>query len=108
VSIADLSADGNAEIIFASYSPDADKSNLFILAPTGAELHVLPLPDRGAMSVPTIADADADGTLDIIVNLKAGEDGQPQALIYEVPGSEPNCLLWPTGRGNLRRDGYLP
>ncbi len=108
VAIADLSADGSAEIVFASYSPDADKGQLFILSPAGAELHVLPLPDRGAMSVPTIADADADGTLDIVVNLKAGEDGQPQALLYEVPGSEPNCLLWPTGRANLRRDGYLP
>jgi hypothetical protein len=25
-----------------------------------------------------------------------------------VPGSGADCLLWPTGRGNLRRDGYLP
>jgi len=108
VVIADLSGDGVPEIVFATYSTTADRGQLVVLDATGTELHALPLPDRGAMPVPTIADADGDGTLDIVVSTKGGEDGQPQALVYEVPGSSTNCLLWPTGRGNLRRDGYLP
>jgi hypothetical protein len=108
VAIADLSGDGVPEIVFATYSPDPDKGQLVILSAAGAPLWALPLPDRGGMPVPTVADADGDGTADIVVSLKGGEDGQPQALVYRVPGSAANCLPWPTGRGNLRRDGYLP
>jgi hypothetical protein len=28
--------------------------------------------------------------------------------IYKVPGSAASCLLWPTGRGNLLRNGLVP
>jgi hypothetical protein len=108
VVVADLSGDGVPEIVFATYSPDAGKSALYVLDAGGNGLHQLPLPDRGAMPVPTIADADADGTLDLIVSLKGGEDGQPQVQVYRVASASDNCLLWPTGRGNLRRDGYVP
>jgi hypothetical protein len=59
------------------------------------------------MAVPTIADADGDGALDIVVSLKdASADGE--VLVYSVTGSGDECLLWPTGRGNYRRDGYVP
>ena len=37
-----------------------------------------------------------------------GEDRVRQVVVYEVPGSSTKCLLWPTGRGNLRRDGFVP
>src|SRR5690606_1802376 len=93
------------EIVFNSYSPDADKSHLFVLDAGGNELHRLPLPARGAMPVPTIADVDGNGTLEIVVSLKDGEDRQRQVLVYEIPGSSDNCMPWPTGRGNLLRDG---
>jgi hypothetical protein len=43
-----------------------------------------------------------------VVSLKDGEDRGPLVLVFEVAGSSANCLLWPTGRGNLRRDGYIP
>lgn len=102
---ADLSGDGAPEIVFATYSTEADASNLFILDAGGNELHVLPLPERGAMPVPAIGDADGDGDLDIVVSLK---DADPQVLIYEVPGSSDNCLLWPTGRANELRNGWVP
>ena len=42
------------------------------------------------------------------VSLKDGEDMLESVLVYTVAGSAPNCLLWPTGRANLRRDGYVP
>ncbi|MBN1654262.1 MAG: VCBS repeat-containing protein [Deltaproteobacteria bacterium] len=108
VTVADLSMDGAPEVVFNSYSPDADKSHLFILDSGGNELHKIALPARGAMPVPTLDDVDGDGTVEIIVSLKDGEDGVEQVLVYTVPGSSTNCLLWPTGRGNYLRNGYVP
>jgi hypothetical protein len=108
VVVADLSGDGVPEIVFASYSPDEEKSKLFILNAAGELLHSVNLPKRGAMPVPTIADVNDDGALEIIVSLKDGEDKQRQVLVYTIPGSSSNCLLWPTGRGNDLRNGYVP
>ncbi len=108
VAVADLSSDGRPELVFATYSPDKDKSHLFILGAGGNELHKIPLPNRGSMAMPTIADVDGDGVLEISLAMKAGEDEQPQLLIYSVPGSGEACLLWPTGRGNLLRNGFVP
>ncbi|PIE17770.1 MAG: hypothetical protein CSA65_07670 [Proteobacteria bacterium] len=108
VVVADLSGDGRPEVVFNSYSPDEGKSHLIVLDAKGKLLHKIKLPKRGAMPVPTIADIDGDGTLEILVSLKDGEDKVQQLIAYTVPGSSDNCLLWPTGRGNLRRDGWVP
>lgn len=108
VLVADLSGDGTPEIIFATYSPDDDKSHLFVLDAGGNLQHQIALPKRGAMPVPTVADVDLDGQLEIVVSLKDGEDQERQVLVYTVPGSSDNCLLWPTARGNLMRNGFVP
>ena len=108
VVIADLSGDGAPEIVFATYSTQEGFGELFVLDGGGNLLHRLPLPGRGAMPVPTIADADGDGALDIVVSLKDSENGAPQVLVYGVSTGRSNCLLWPTGRGNYLRNGYLP
>jgi hypothetical protein len=42
------------------------------------------------------------------VALKDGGDGEAQVHVYRVPGSSDNCLLWPTGRANLLRNGWIP
>ena len=105
VAIGDLSGDARPEIVFATYSTTANQSHLIVLGANGAQLHRMALPDRGAMSVPTLADADGDGTLDIVVNLKDGVTNQRQVLVYAVPGARDNCLPWPTGRANLLRNG---
>jgi hypothetical protein len=107
VAIADLSGDGIPEVVFTSYSTAVGVSHLFILNSTGVLQAKVPLPGRGAMPVPTIADVNRDGTLDIVVSLKNGEDGVRSALVYRVPGSSTNCLPWPTGRGNYLRNGYF-
>jgi hypothetical protein len=103
VAIADLSGDGTPELVLATYGPSG--GDLVIFDAGGNEQQRIALGGRGAMPVPTIADADGNGTLDIVVSLKDGEDRVRQVLVYEVPGSSTKCLLWPTGRGNLRRDG---
>jgi FG-GAP repeat protein len=106
VAIADLSGDGVPEIVFATYSPSG--GDLIVLDAAGNELHRIALGGRGAMSVPTIADVDGNGDLDIVVSLKDAADGVTGAVVYEVPASATNCMLWPTGRGDYRRDGYVP
>ena len=106
VAIADLSGDGSPELVFTTYGPSG--GDLVVLDANGSELHRLSLGDRGAMPVPTIADADDDGDLDITVSLKDGVDREKQVQIYEVASSSANCALWSTGRGSYRRDGYVP
>ncbi len=106
--VADLSADGVPEIVFATYSSAENASALFILNAAGSKLFELPLPNRGSMAVPTLADVDNDGTVDIVINLKDAIDNVEVARIYRVPGSRTNCLLWPTGRANNLRNALVP
>lgn len=106
VVVADLSGDGVPEIVFTTYSPGG--GDLFVLDAGGNLLHKIALGGRGAMPVPTIADVDRDGTLDIVVSLKDAVTNARSVVVYKVSGSATNCLLWPTGRGDLRRDGFVP
>ena len=108
VVVGDLNADGAPELVFATYSPDRGVSDLVVLSAGGEELHRVGLPGRGAMAVPTLADVDVDGDLEIVVSLKDGEDRERSALVFTVPGSEDNCLPWPTGRRDDLRDGLVP
>lgn len=107
VAVGDLSGDGIPEIVFNTYSIAENKSALFILDAGGNTLFEEPLPRRGSMSVPTLADVDGDGTVDIVVALKDAEDKVELARVYRVPGSKTNCLLWPTGRANYLRNGWV-
>lgn len=107
VVIADLSSDGAPEIIFTSYSPDENKSHLFILDGGGNEKHKIALPKRGAIALPTIADVNNDGNLEIIINLKDAEDKKRMVQIYTIKSSSTNCMTWPTGRGNYLRNACI-
>jgi len=98
---------GIPEIVFATYSSAENASALFILDAAGAKLFEEPLPNRGSMAVPTLADVDGDGTVDIVISLKDAIDKVELTRVYRVPGSKTNCLLWPTGRANNLRNGLV-
>jgi hypothetical protein len=106
VVVGDLSRDSIPEIVFNTYSTENDKGALFVLDASGNELHRVPLPRRGAMPVPTLADIDNNGTVEIVVSLKDAEDMVESVLVYTVGSSSVNQLIWPTGRGNLLRNGW--
>jgi hypothetical protein len=109
--IVDLNGDGVPEIVFCTYTSGAPRepetpAHLVILNNNGVELHKVALFGRGSMAAPTAADVDGDGQLELIISLKdtlGGADGGVQ--IWDLPGSADNCPIWPTGRGNLLRQG---
>jgi len=102
----DLNKDGVPEIIFSTYAIVDDISHLIILDANGNPLHKTPLPKRGSMSVPTLADTDGDGSVEILVSLKDTLGGGLGGVrIYDVASAGTGNLPWPTGRGNRLRDG---
>jgi hypothetical protein len=107
VVVGDLSGDGVPEVVFTTYGTTDGCGALVILDAGGATLHTVPLPRRGAMPVPTLADVDENGTVEIVVSLKDAEDRVASVLVYSIDGSSTNCLLWPTGRANLLRNGWV-
>ncbi len=107
VLVVDLSGDGIPEIIFNTYSTGENEGALFILDAGGNLLHEMPLPGRGALPVPSVGDLDGDEQLEIVVSLKDTGENNGGVLVYSVPGSSVNCLLWPTGRANLYRNGWV-
>lgn len=104
--IGDLNQDGKPEVVFTTYSVDHFVSHLTILDRDGRMQRKVVLDKRGAMGAPTLADADGDGKLDILISLKdvvGGGSGGVQIWTLESAGA--NAPLWPTGRGNYLRTG---
>ena len=104
--IGDLNNDGTPEIVFTTYSTAADISGLIILNAAGEALHLIPLPGRGSMSPPTLADVDGDGKIEIVISLKDTlGSGLGGVQIWDVSSAQAGSMPWPTGRGNLLRNG---
>jgi hypothetical protein len=110
VVVADLNKDGSPELVFGTYSLQPNAGRIVVLAATGAELFDITLPNQGmdgngigVPAAPTLGDLDGNGTLEIVVTtFDHGLD------VYTVPGSGGGCMLWPTGRANLLRNGMGP
>jgi len=104
---ADLNQDGRPELVFGTYSLHRHAGRLFVLSPRGNKLSVTRLRHQrrdgngiGVPAAPSIGDLTGNGTLEIVLStFDHGVD------VYTVPGSGTGCLPWPTGRGNLLRNG---
>lgn len=108
--IVDLDADGQAEVIVASWTQKTAGAigKLHILDSAGHLLHEVTLPApfgggatwNGAMAAPTVGDLDGDADLEVVVNT-----AQSGLVAYDLPGTAGARVLWGTGRGNLQRSG---
>jgi hypothetical protein len=107
---ADLNRDGTPELVFGTYALAPGSGRLVVLSAAGKLLYDIRLPHQrvdgngiGVAAAPSIGDLDRDGRLEIVVStFDHGID------VFRVPGSGTNCLPWPTGRGNLLRNGAGP
>jgi len=119
--LVDLNKDGVPEVIFNVYgvpTTPADMTTinnqqLYILSSTGTKLFNIPTNTAsyigtgngngngcGGAAAPTVADINGDGQLEIITNTFDG-----RMIVWTVPGSSTNCLIWPTARGGYMRKG---
>ena len=104
---ADLNRDGHPELVFGTYALHRDAGRLIVLSAHGRKLSVTRLRHQardgngiGVAAAPSIGDLTGNGTLEIVLTtFDHGVD------VYTVPGSGTGCLPWPTGRGNLLRNG---
>jgi VCBS repeat protein len=110
VTAADLNKDGTPELVFGTYALHRNAGRLIVLSAKGKRLSVTRLRHQrrdgngiGVPAAPSIADLTGNGTLEIVLTtFDHGLD------VYTVPGSDSTCLPWPTGRGNLLRNGMGP
>jgi len=109
--VVDLNRDGVPEIVFGTFSLQQNGGRLVVLDNTGRELYDITLENQGTgggngigvPAAPSVADLDGDGNLEIVLlTFDHGVD------VYTVPGAGGKCLPWPTGRGNLLRNGQGP
>jgi len=104
---ADLNKDGTPELVFGTYALKRNAGRLVVLSAHGKVLSVTRLSHQGqdgngigVAAAPSIGDLTGNGTLEIVLTtFDHGVD------VYTVPGSGTGCLPWPTGRGNLLRNG---
>ena len=107
---ADLNRDGTPELVLGTYALARGSGRLVVLSSAGKLLHDIRLPHQGTdgngigvPAAPSIGDLDGDGRLEIVLStFDHGID------VFRIPGSDTSCLPWPTGRGNLLRNGAGP
>jgi hypothetical protein len=104
---ADLNRDDVPELVFGTYGAARRSGRLVVLSASGKRLYDIRLRHQatdgngiGVPAAPSIGDLDGDGRLEIVVStFDHGID------VFRVPRSRTNGLPWPTGRGNLLRNG---
>jgi hypothetical protein len=107
--VADLNNDGQAEVIFTSWTQKGSQQpgKLHILNAAGEPMHELDLPApksasatwSGGLGAPTLANVDADPDLELIIQTAAAG-----VVVYDLPGSAGAVVQWGTGRGSFRRE----
>jgi hypothetical protein len=109
--VADLDADGRAELILTSWPQKGGNAvgKLMIVSDQGVLLQSVDLPAprggnwNGGLAAPTLAQLDADANWEVVIGTS-----QSGAVAYEIPGSAGARVLWGTARGNLLRNGQAP
>jgi len=104
---ADLNRDGRPELIFGTYGAAPRSGRLIVISASGRRLFDIRLRNQGdngngigIPAAPSIGDLDGDGRLEIVVStFDHGID------VFRVPRSDAKRMPWPTGRGNLLRNG---
>ena len=107
VVVADLNRGGPPELVFGTFGSAPGSGRLIVLSASGRRLHDIRLRNQGENgngigipAAPSIGDLNGDGRLEIVVTtFDHGID------VYRVPRSNAKRLPWPTGRGNLLRNG---
>jgi hypothetical protein len=109
--VADLDADGHAEVIFTSWAQkgSGQTGKLYILDTLGNLLQAVNLPPafggdswNGALPAPTLANLDSDPDLEVVIN-----SAHSGVVAYDLPGTANAIVQWGTGRGSYRRSGVI-
>ena len=109
--VADLDADGHAEVIFTSWTQkgSGQTGKLYILDYLGNLLQAVSLPSgfnysswNGSIPAPTLADLDGDPDLEVVVNT-----AHSGVVAYDLPGTANAIVYWGTGRGSYQRSGVI-
>ncbi len=109
--VADLDADGHAEVIFTSWTQKGSNhtGKLYILDYQGNPLHSVDLPPafggydwNGALAAPTLANIDSDPDLEVVVNT-----AHSGVVAYDLPSTSQAIVQWGTGRGSYQRNGVV-
>ncbi len=107
--VADLDADGQAEVIFTSWVQKGTNlvGRLHIVDSLGHLLQQVDLPSvangatwNGALGSPTLANIDSDPDLELVV-----VTANTGVVAYDLPGTANARVLWSTGRWNNQRSG---
>ena len=104
---ADLNRDRVPELVFGTYGASERSGRLIVLSASGKRLFDIRLRRQGndpngigIAAAPSIGDLNGDGRLEIVVStFDHGID------VFRVPRSDTKRMPWPTGRGNLLRNG---
>ena len=101
--VGDVDGDGEQEIIIGTYDPAQTPSSgaLYIFAPDGTLKQSVNVPG-GLKHIPSLADVNADGSLDVIYRSLAG-----QVYVQNFGANSATNISWATHRGNAQRDGNL-
>lgn len=99
--VGDVDGDGQEEIVIGTYDPAAVPSSgkLYVFALDGTEELSFDVPG-GLKHIPTLADANGDGSLEIVFRSLDG-----RVWIHNLGASTSGNVSWATHRGNARHDG---